>query len=267
MISAIAHPTDFSSEGAAAFDHALALALHHRARLDLVHVGGRRGRTKWQRFPQVRKRLEAWGRIPPGTGTGEVAGLTGVVVRKIELHDKDPGEALAEFLSDHRPELVVMASHARSGLERLLTGSISTRVAQEAQVPALLFGPGVGGFVGESDGKLALGRVLVPIDHQPPAAPALELLEGIIEGLGATLDCMHVGTREPALRDPHGAPVEVRLQGGTALDTILAEAHGTSLVAMPSEGRHGVADALLGSTAERVLAGARVPVLVLPVGG
>ena len=37
--------------------------------------------------------------------------------------------------------------------------------------------------------------------------------------------------------------------------------------AMPTRGRHGLLDALRGSTTERVLAGATVPVLALPVAG
>jgi nucleotide-binding universal stress UspA family protein len=263
MIQAIAHPTDFTPEGALAFDHALALALHHGARLDLLHVGG--GKDEWDKFPQVRARLEAWGLIPPGTAPSEVAALTGVAVRKVELREHDPGKALGDFLTDHLPDLIVMASHARSGLVRLLAGSISAAVAKETDVPILLFGPGARGFVDPGSGKIALGRVLVPLDHAPPAGKALAALSALLGGLGANLDHLHVGDDAPQLRDSRGAALTVRLQDGAPVETILAEAHGAQLIAMPTEGRRGLLDALLGSTTERVLAGTKVPVLALPV--
>jgi nucleotide-binding universal stress UspA family protein len=265
MIQAIAHPTDFSAAGALAFDHALALALHHRARLDLLHVGGSAGEGDWGKFPRVRERLEAWGRIPPGTSAGDVAELTGVAVRKIELHEADPAEALGNYLADHLPNLIVMASHARSGLARLLAGSVSSSLLHQVQVPMLLLGPRASGFVDPAAGALALQRVLVPVDHEPDAAPAFEALAALVDGSGAQLDCLHVGKTAPALRDPAGQAITVRLQQGPPVETILAEAHGAQAIAMASEGRHGLGDALLGSTTERVLAGASVPVLALPV--
>lgn len=261
MIRAIAHPTDFSAEGRIAFDHALALALHHRARLDLLHVGAPGEEGEWQRFPQVRARLAEWGRIPTGTAPAQVLGLTGVDVRKIELHAKDPGEALGMFLADHRPDLVVMASHARSGLARLLQGSVTAEVARDSGTAMLLFGPQAGGFANPADGTMAPGRVLVPVDHQPEAEAALDPLDAILAGLGAELDGLHVGDAAPVARG-----LKVRLASGAVVDTILAEAAGAGLIAMPTEGRHGLRDALLGSTAERVLADAKVPVLALPAG-
>lgn len=259
MIRAIAHPTDFSAEGRIAFDHALALALHHRARLDLLHVGAPGAEGEWQRFPRVRARLAEWGRIPAGTVPADVARLTGVEVRKIELYAKDPAEALGTFLADHHPDVVVMASHARTGLARLLQGSVTAEVARQGRTAMLLFGPHSAGFADPSSGALAPERVLVPVDHEPPAEAALDPLEAILAGLGAKLDGLHVGAAAPAL---HGLPI--RLTSGAVVDTILAEADGAGLIAMPTEGRHGLRDALLGSTAERVLAGAKVPVLALP---
>jgi len=64
MIQSIAHPTDFSPEGQAAFEHALYLALANRCRLDLLHVHDPRADDEWDRFPHVRKTLQRWGLLP-----------------------------------------------------------------------------------------------------------------------------------------------------------------------------------------------------------
>lgn len=259
MIRSIAHPTDFSPEGQVAFDHALALALHHRVRLDLLHVGAAEAATEWSRFPRVRERLIAWGRIPAETEADAVAGLTGVEVRKIELHGTQPGEVLGTFLRDHRPDLVVMASHARSGLARLVQGSVAAEVARDCGLAMLLVGPGATGLLDAASGALKVERVLVPVDHDPRPDAALQSLERILAGAGATTDLFHVGERAPAV---HG--YTVRLGAGGVVDAILAEGVGANLIAMPTAGRRGFLDALLGSTTERVLAAAKVPLLALP---
>ena len=49
------------------------------------------------------------------------------------------------------------------------------------------------------------------------------------------------------------------------IETILAEARGASLVAMPTVGREGFWDMIHGSTTERVLNEVGCPVLALPI--
>jgi nucleotide-binding universal stress UspA family protein len=262
MLEAIAHPTDFSSEGLPAFHHALALALANRCRLDLIHVAREGERGGWQDFPQVRATLEAWGRIAPGSASEEVLGQTGVSVRKVGIHETDAAQGLADYLKGHRPSLVVMASHGRAGLERLLAGSVSSQLVQATGIPALLLGPEAQGFVDPATGAVALTRVLVPVDHDPAPETALDALDAFNAAHSAALDAVHVGKDAPQI--PH---LPVRELAGAVVETILGAAAGAQLIAMPMRGRHGLLDALRGSTTERVLAEASVPVLALPVRG
>lgn len=260
MLTAIAHPTDFSPEGMPAFHHALALALANRCRLDVIHVQANSGDPGWEDFPRVRATLERWGRLTAGADATEVAAQTGVQVRKIGIRDKDAAEGLADFLKGHAPDLVVMATHGRAGLERLVAGSVSAELVRAVGVPALLIGPQAQGFVDADTGALSLRRMLVPLARDPAPETALDALDGFNEALGAELDPIHVGADAPAI-----AGIKLRLLEGGVEDTILAEAAAAQLIAMPTHGRHGLADALRGSTTERVLAAARVPVLALPV--
>lgn len=262
MLTAIAHPTDFSPEGMPAFHHALALALVNRCRLDVIHVQSGSGGPGWQDFPRVRTTLERWGLLRPGAGAGDVLEQTGVQVRKIGIRDKEAGEGLADFLKGHTPDLVVMATHGRAGLERLFAGSVSAELVRAVGVPALLLGPQAGGFVDAESGALSLRRVLVPLARDPAPEIALDALDGFNAALGAELDPIHVGADAPAI-----PALKLRLLEGAVEETILAEAVSAGLIAMPTRGRHGLLDALRGSTTERVLAGATVPVLALPVAG
>lgn len=53
------------------------------------------------------------------------------------LHDDDPIEAVVAFAERTKPELLVVATHGRTGLRRTLLGSVSEHVVREAPCPVL----------------------------------------------------------------------------------------------------------------------------------
>jgi nucleotide-binding universal stress UspA family protein len=265
MLSSIAHPTDLSPEGTAAFEHALGLALFNRSRFEVLHVVGPDEKSRWGAYPRVREVLQRWGLLEAGAPVEAVENGTGIKVRKVEIYHRDPIDGLSRYLRDHRSELIVMASHGRTGLGRWLNHSVSTGLAQMSHVPTLILGPGSRPFVDSATGRVDIDRVLVPVDHQPDAQGALRLLNSLAEGRGITLDFVHVGSNPPDLRSEGGEPVPVRVLEGPVVGTLLAEAQGASLVAMPMAGPQGLADALRGSTTERLVREVTCPVLAIPV--
>jgi nucleotide-binding universal stress UspA family protein len=50
----------------------------------------------------------------------------------------DPGEAITEYAADLGADLIVLPSHQRRGLNRLLLGSVAERVARLAPCPVLI---------------------------------------------------------------------------------------------------------------------------------
>lgn len=52
-----------------------------------------------------------------------------------------PAESILEAVRSREVDLIVMTSRARSGVARLVLGSVATRVLREARVPLLLIGP------------------------------------------------------------------------------------------------------------------------------
>lgn len=50
----------------------------------------------------------------------------------------DPGSEIANFARQHQIELIVMPSHGRAGLARLLIGSVAERVTRTAHCPVLI---------------------------------------------------------------------------------------------------------------------------------
>ena len=66
FVKSIFHPSDFSKASDLAFVHALAIALIRKTRLVIMHAG--RGKIDdWARFPAVRKTLERWEMLAPGS--------------------------------------------------------------------------------------------------------------------------------------------------------------------------------------------------------
>jgi nucleotide-binding universal stress UspA family protein len=263
----IVHPTDFSDASSVAFAHALRLALATKGTLYLVHVAN--SNSFEDAFPHIRHALSLWKLIDDDAPASAVPKL-GIRVAKVGLERSAPLGALVRFLDEHRSDLIVLATHGRDGLAHWLHGSISEELARRAGIPALFIPPTARSFVDQWTGQLHLSRILVPVDHSPPATEALgtiwAFVGSVTEGK-ANVEFMHVGNTPPVLtagEDNAVIPVEVQI--GEPVNTILTKATDKSadLIAMPTAGHHGFLDALRGSTTEQVIRHAPCPVLAVP---
>lgn len=270
----IMHPTDFSAASAFAFDHALRIALSGKAKLHLLHVGhGDAELADWTAFPGVRRTLSGWGLLPEGSPQEAVAKELGIYVSKIEMTDRGAVRGILRYLEQHPTDLIVLATHGRHGLPRWLQGSIAEPVAREAWASTLCIRHGARGFVLPDTGEVRLRQVLVPVDHEPRPAPAVEAaaqLAGLLGADDVVLHLLHIGEAGdmPAVVAASGAPrIERIARRGAVVAEIVAAANElqVDLIAMASAGRQGFLDEIRGSTTERVLRAAPCPVLVVPV--
>jgi nucleotide-binding universal stress UspA family protein len=267
IIQSIVHPTDFSDLSGRAFVHALRIAVAARSRLHLIHVQERDSDDAMV-FPQVRRILAQWGFI----GDNEVSlAIGGELETLVSTTRRTPVQGILSFLDQHASDLLVLATHGRDGLERLLTGSVAETVSRRSAIPTLFVAPGSRGFVSPVSGDIELRRVLVPIDHSPAPARAMETVRRFVDMLtraDISLVLFHVGTSAPVVFKASGEPEypqPVILRSGNTVDSILNAAieFDVDLIGMPTAGHHGVLDALRGSTTERVLRHAPCPVLAV----
>ncbi len=133
-IRRILHPTDFSDSSQTAFEVATALARDYDAELVACYV------EPWPAATVIEGvALD----LPEGSFDTEVARLD-------ELRADDPavrltrrarrGEAAAEILklaAEYPADLIVMGTHGRSGLSRLVIGSVAETVLRQAPCPVL----------------------------------------------------------------------------------------------------------------------------------
>lgn len=136
-------------------------------------------------------------------------------------------------------------------------------------------------------------NVVVAVDGSDEATHAARHGVGLARRFGATVHAVHVLDRQTrrvvtgvaddrlrrraetvladaeALASAHGVTAETVLEEGAPARTVVDVAAGVDadLVVVGRSGRRGVADRLLGSVAEGVVAGSDVPVLVVPGAG
>ena len=204
-----------------------------------------------------------------------------------------PVEEILRVAEQRAPHMIVMATHGRSGLSRWRYGSVASRLAREAPVPTMIVGPKV---LEDAARGGAIRRILVPLDGSPLAESALRPALELAEALDASLLLAQVvhwttqaftsgpgdvavaeirrqlteAAQQYLARAGEGLgtqrPVESKVLYGPPADALidLAEAEGIDLVVMASHTRGGLARAVLGSVADRLLQGNAPVLLVRP---
>jgi nucleotide-binding universal stress UspA family protein len=135
--------TDFSKGCEHALDSAVGFARHFGAELIMAHVvtvwNHDPANPEWQ-FPQLPddhiSALEAHGKeMLDQAGAAVVAG--GVAVRKLLVRGFDPGVEIVRAADEENADLIVMATHGRTGVSHLVLGSTAEKVVRHANCPVL----------------------------------------------------------------------------------------------------------------------------------
>ncbi|MCI0342511.1 MAG: universal stress protein [Planctomycetales bacterium] len=206
---------------------------------------------------------------------------------RLEVRAGDPAEVILQYARELRPDIVAMSTHGRSGLSRVLRGSVAESVLRRSPFPLLLATPAKIEGPG-ADREPGFRRILVPLDRSEAGRRVLPLAEEVARAFGAVVVLAHV---EPVPAEPvlYGAIVKAmdRASADLRLDVarlekagirarlrvafgdpaaeilLLARAEKADLLALATHGRTGLARAVFGSVAEAVLREAPVPLLVV----
>jgi len=133
-IRTILHPNDFSPRSKPAFQMAVALARDYGARLVILHV-----LEPW---------VMAYGEgvvVPPPENYLEEVKEQLLKIRPTDeqiavehrLIEGDPAPEILRSAVESKADLVVMGTHGRTGLSRLLMGSVAEQVIRKAGCPVL----------------------------------------------------------------------------------------------------------------------------------
>jgi nucleotide-binding universal stress UspA family protein len=223
--------------------------------------------------------------LAPPAPAGPASPAASRTVRALRISDS-PGRGILTYAREVGADLIVMGTHGRDGLERLVRGSTSEHVLRRADCPVLLVPPTA------DTRSFAADRIVAAYDFSAPASGALATAVELAGTLGLPLDLLHV-VEVTYVSSPYGpvtAPVDyealrrraarllsaVASSGtvrprpatrvGSAVEETLEHARDVraSLIVVGSHGRRGVRRLVLGSVAEGIARRAPCPVLVVP---
>jgi nucleotide-binding universal stress UspA family protein len=295
-------PVDFSEFSRHGFEHALAIARSHGAAVTVLHVisapsiaagavpFGPEGPGPFALHDLDRERItEEMGLFlsrEPSTGVQ----VTSTVVEGTSVFREI--QACAERVS---ADLIVMGTHGRSGLDRLVLGSVTEKVLRRAHVPVLTVptrAPDVA-----RGGSVAFRRILCAVDFSDVSLASLRYASSLPQDPGAELTVLHVVELLPVVYEPSMAapfdyerdrplleeaarrhlhdfvPESVRARvgvhelvgSGKPYVEILnvAAARHVDLIVLGVHGRNALDRLLFGSTASHVVRLATCPVLTV----
>ncbi len=286
-------PLDGSAESECALSLARALAKRLGARLSYVHVhqpGADRaytGRAEYARRENELRCEESrylWSKVEPSER--EPAAASVVMAGRIP-------DALLRFAREQGSDLLVLTRHGAGGAERPWLGSVADRVIRSARMPVVLV-PVTATPVDPSRAPM-IRRVLLPLDGSSAAEEVLEHALALGDLCGASYTLVRVETPAPfARRGPPPPEVEAeapkpgqaaqryleyvadrlrereyRVDARVLVDarpatTILslADSVGADLIALTLHGDGGRQRRLIGSVADKLIRGAKIPVLL-----
>lgn len=295
-------PTDFSACADHALSHALQVADRFGARLHILHVVNeldpdwygitdaqeRAVKLRDQIKREARDRLEEL--VPSKDGYDVEATIS------LQL-SFDVADSIHEYVNERAVDLVVMGTHGRKGLDRLMLGNVANKLVRHAPCPVMTVREEVP-WISE-DEELTYDDILAPIDFSDHSREALRVSKIFADRYQARLHLMFVAEKRTVptfsdtglpgigvvemdpeivknaeeglqqLNEKIGGPevqsaYHVR-EGDVSRDVIdFAETHGVSLIVMATRGLTGMSRFLLGSNTERVVRVAPCPVLTIP---
>ena len=135
MYDRILVPTDGSPEVDAVLDHAASLAAVHDAELHAMYVVNTAGYAGLPSDTTI-------GLGPALNEQGETAldraeEHAGEISVERVLVEGAPSNEIVEYAAEEGCDLIVMGTHGRGGIDRLLLGSVAERVVRTSAVPVL----------------------------------------------------------------------------------------------------------------------------------
>jgi len=133
-IRTVLHPTDLLQRSEHAFHLACAFARDYGARLVVVHVWSMLPPTTGEVVPQPNS-----GYYPAATEEklGRLRPTSPGVRVEYRLEEGNAADTILRVAKEAKADLIVMGMHGRTGLRRLLRGSIAEQVVRRATCPVV----------------------------------------------------------------------------------------------------------------------------------
>lgn len=190
----------------------------------------------------------------------------------LNIVDGEPGRTVADYARAHGFDLIAIGTHGRTGLARLVEGSVAEAVVGHSRVPVLAV----------KNRREPVRSILVPLVFRGYALPALDQAARFASALGARLHLLHVvpwpgdiAAARAALKrtlrrltafSSEDLRPTFELAAGAPVREIAKAADRHDLVVLVEHPRSIWSEIFLGTTAEQVVRSSLSPVLAVPAG-
>ncbi len=299
-------PIDFSADSQRALDYAELLLKFHGGTLHLVHV----------HELDYSYAAPAVAAMPPLVSLDEIERHYRDRLRKLAAKYAAQGKAhthvkvgrafdqICQLAEEINAEMIVIATHGRTGWKRMVLGSTAERVVQHSPCPVLVvreYARDPAELAPPAKEAKARGmKILVPVDFSECAQAGLDFAIAFARTWQAELILVHAVHVQPIITPEHMAAYErtpplgvveraarmamrklvrrvdfgevaykTAIQVGHPAQQIcqVAEDYGVDLIISSTHGHSGFTHVLIGSVAEHVVRHAYCPVLVVPARG
>lgn len=200
------------------------------------------------------------------------------VEAKVDEIEGDPKRVIVDYAGQMGADMIVMGTHGRSGVTRMLLGSVAERTVRSASCPVLT-------VPREEEGAArAVRRIVCATDLTSVSARAVEVATSMAKAFGASLTLVHVVHAAPylgwdgaaamaAIHDSYldelrrgakeslaelaqgieGVSVDTNVFNGVPHEVLGSLAKEADLLVLGTHGRGGVEHMLIGSVAERTV--------------
>lgn len=276
--------TDFSEFSDRALDYAVALARRHDARIYLAHVitpdpfQFAEPQLAQATYEKVRQAAEE------GITDILISGKLRGVPHEVLMEEGNVWPTLDHLITEHEIDLVVVGTHGRGKVQKILIGSVAEEIFRQADCAVLTVGPAV---KGEMPKETELKSILFATDFGPGAEKAAAHAFSLAQEHDARLTLLHViesaagYTEESVARQRESNVVrmkqlmppgsenwckpEFRVTFGSAVEEILIAARESNadLVVMGAKARRSLAGHVPLTIAYNVVVKAECPVLTV----
>lgn len=265
---------DFSSASESAVYYTSAIARQCLSNVHVMHVNGT---DSYHLLPPEAFRVAVRDcEAPPHDLVQIVKGLMDGLPNEAPLRHDGLWEVIADVVERNNIDLVVLGTHGRTGLAKLILGSVAEQILRNVSCPVLTVGPDAHCF----NERMAFKDVLLASNLDPrSAAPAYA--SWLCDEFKGSLTALHVADNSnsedgldieranqvKAMLGPSQSSPRVIVEHGSAADLILELISDLSPDVVVLGAHHpsqpGITSHLPWSTASKVIAGATCPVLTV----
>jgi nucleotide-binding universal stress UspA family protein len=290
QVKSILCPIDFSDFSTAAYQYALSLAEYYKARLVALHVV-----ELWKYpFADYAAQEADYSKVSRAMNEGGEVQLhrfmqehpAGRLQPELAVRQGNAPNCILSFVQNENIDVIVMGTHGRRGLDRLVLGSTTDRVMRKAACPVLVVSDrSHKDLTTDPDGRHRLSRILYCTDFSNNSERARGYAISLAAEYGAELTLLHVAERIPDLAEAEAIVakrtreldkliseterknlnVRFAVKFGKPYEKIVryATEAKSSLIIMTARGGDAVDRAVFGSTTYRVVQLGPCPVLAV----